>query len=125
MFRFLSVFLFIQVFSGFAQSIEIDSSDYNVLCFHPEKGYLEAFGNLKGVLPHGKWLLFNEEGNLYAKGRFKNGKRHGEWIYFDGEGTVMEKGKYIQGMKQGKWQIYEDMYVLFEDGLVVEQNVFK
>ncbi|MCB0476833.1 MAG: hypothetical protein KDC84_01645 [Crocinitomicaceae bacterium] len=125
MFRFYLSFIFFVGLSAYSQKIEIDSSDYNVQCYHPEKGYLEAFGNLKGVIPHGQWVLFDEKGRLYAKGLYKKGKRNGEWTFYDLDGNIMERGMYKKGMKQGKWLVYEDKFVIFEDGLVIDQNVFK
>ena len=124
---FLSL-IFLLFLSGISfgqESIAIDSSKYDLVCYHPKKKYLEAFGNLKGIIPHGEWILFNEKGKLQAKGKFKNGERHGKWEYYDEEGKLMESGRYRKGKKHGIWLVYEDMFVHFNDGLVVEQNVFK
>ena len=114
------------VLSAFAQhSTVIDSSDYNLLCYHPEKRYISAFGNVSGIIQHGKWVLFNEEGNVKAKGRYRKGRRQGKWQFYDEAGGLMEEGRYKRGLKVGTWQVFEKYYVIYNKGKVVEQNAFK
>ncbi|MEZ4936587.1 MAG: hypothetical protein R2799_03245 [Crocinitomicaceae bacterium] len=48
---------------SFLENATLTTLAYNVQ-YHPEKGYLEAFGNLKGIIP-GKWhCLMKTEGSM-------------------------------------------------------------
>jgi antitoxin component YwqK of YwqJK toxin-antitoxin module len=124
MLKILIILSFFSTLSVISQ-IQIDSSKYDLICYHPKERFVSALGNVKGILPHGKWILFTSNGQIASKGSFKNGKRHGKWRFFDMEGTLMEYGKYKNGMKEGLWTVYEDKYVLFEEGIAIDQNVYK
>lgn len=126
MLRTIFILSFLSTFPLYAQTtIPVDTSAYELVCLHPKERYITALGNVKGVVPHGEWILFDEFGGILARGEYKNGLRHGFWIFYDIDGCEMEKGHYYKGLKKGRWQVYEDMFVVFEEGIAIEQNVYK
>ena len=126
--RILFIFILIQFQSAktFGQERSLlDSSAFDVVCYYPSSNQVKAWGSLEGIIPHGEWVLFHQNGQLSARGKFRNGKRHGKWKFYDVKGDLIERGRYRKGNKHGIWIVHEDKFVLFDNGLVVDQNVFK
>lgn len=123
----LTLLFFVFIFSLQIEGqvdLDLNQKKYDIICIHPKGKYVQALGNLRQEISHGKWWIYNSNGILVAEGKYRKGKRHGLWKYYDTEGSLMEIGKYKKGKKEGYWKVY-DKFVVFEDGLVVNQNVFK
>lgn len=114
--KFLSLFVFLLVFSnsGYSQQDTVNPNGYNV--FHYPNGFKLSEGNMLNGKPDGYWTTFYVNGNKKSEGNRKNFMLDSLWIFYAANGDTTETINYLQGTKNG---VYSRYFTTLDSGVNV------